>query len=307
MSDPTAIIGAGTGWTEVFLGGSREAEDELIRRRFAPEINRIQRDIARIDDTASINRAQHNKMVAGTKNAEFQVLTDIPEDLRVGLFQPGKKYAAHVRFSNASGFEQPDSARDLRGAAVRVIVENGKVHDFLITNAPFSHARDARQFMIIASAIARQGRPGVLWKLGAWRTVAGLVRIVRRLGWKEAMRVLRTIREQTSRPVASLATEQYWSRSPFAFGAVAAQRYVDPVRTPIEDGTVEWKEADAPFTTVGYLTIPSQELDAVGEADINNYAFNPWNTSSDDYRPLGSMNRARKLVYFASAKMRNEN
>lgn len=349
MSDRGVTNKAGTDWKEVFLGGSKEAEDEMIRRQFAPEINRIQSDIRRIGEQSKINRAQHGNMIAGIKNAQFEVLRDIPADLQVGLFQPGVKYTAHVRLSNASSIAQVDSARDLRGAAVRVIDDNGKNHDFLMTNAPFSHARDARQFMIISSAVVRQGGvPAALWKLRAWRTVAGLVRIAKRLGLKEAMRILRTIKEQTSRPVASVATEQYWSRAPFAFGAVAVkfmlkgsgplavavggpgegapnlraelvsrlragdvrfdfkvQRYIDAARTPIEDATVEWKEEDAPFITIARLVIPKQELDANSEADIDNYAFNPWNTGSDDYRPLGSMNRARKLVYSASAKLRS--
>jgi hypothetical protein len=84
------------------------------------------------------------------------------------------------------------------------------------------------------------------------------------------------------------------------------QRYVNADRTPIEDGTVEWKEADAPLVTIARLIIPAQELDASDEAEIDGYSFNPWNASLDDFRPLGSMNRARRLVYSASAKMRNE-
>lgn len=343
MSESRIIDKAGTNWKETFLGGSKEAEDEMIRQQFAPEINRIQSDIRRIGEQSKINRAQHGTMIAGTKNARFEVLSDIPEDLQVGLFQPGKKYTAHVRLSNASSIEQGDSARDLRGVAVRVIDDNGNNHDFLMTNAPFSHARDARQFMIISSSVVRQGGvPAALWKIRAWRTVAGLVRIAKRLGVKEANRILRTIKAQASRPVASVATEQYWSRAPFAFGAVAVkfmldphavaggetssnlraelvsrlregdvrfdfkvQRYIDAVRTPIEDATVEWKEEDAPFIAIAHLVIPRQELVGGVEADINDYAFNPWNTGSDDYRPLGSMNRARKEVYLASAKLRS--
>ena len=341
MIDVEAAGKAGTGWQEVYLGGSRAAEDEMIGQQFAPAINRIQRDIRRIEEQSKFKRAQHGSMIAGTKNARFEVLPDIPDDLQVGLFRPGKQYAAHVRFSNAASIEQAGSAPDLRGAAVRVIDDSGNEHDFLMTNAPFSHARDARQFMTIAAAVVRIGRPSALWKVRAWRTAAGLVRIGRRLGPKEAARVLRTIRAQTSRPVASLATERYWSRAPFAFGPVAVKfmldpaaaatgeaaadlreelvsrlrqgdvtfdfrvhRYVDPDKTPLEDGTVEWKASDAPFATIARLVIPRQDLDPAAEADIDGYAFNPWNGASDEYRPLGSMNRARRAVYSASANLR---
>src|SRR6185436_3015319 len=37
------------------------------------------------------------------------------------------------------------------------------------------------------------------------------------------------------------------------------QFYRDPRKTPIEDASVEWKEEDAPFVTVGRLTLPQQD------------------------------------------------
>jgi hypothetical protein len=40
--------------------------------------------------------------------------------------------------------------------------------------------------------------------------------------------------------------------------------------------------------------------------EIAAYEFSPWNTNLDEFRPLGSMNRARKLVYHASAKLRRQ-
>lgn len=342
VSEPGAARKAGTGWREVYFGGSKEAEEEMIRRQLAPEINRIQRDIRRLQGRSRFTRAQHAHMVAGTKYARFEVLPAIPDDLRTALFRPGKHYAAHVRFSNASSIEMPDAAPDLRGIAVRVLDDDGKHHDFLLTNAPFSHVRDARQFVVVLSAITRQGGPMALWKLRAWRMALGLVRIARRLGLRDALRITRTISSQTSRPVASLATEQYWSRAPFALGPVAVkfmldptaaaaggaspdlraelasrlrsrdvtfdfkvQRYVDDAKTPIEDATVEWKPEDSPLITIARLVIPMQELDPGSKAEVEQAAFNPWNGASDDYRPLGSMNRARKLVYYASAKLRS--
>ena len=334
---------AGTGWREVYLGGSKQAEDEMIRRKFAPAINRVQRDVRHLQGQGKFKRAQHGKMLAATKNARFEVLPGIPEDLQTGLFRSGKQYEAHVRLSNASSIEMPDSAPDLRGLAMRVFDDQGTAHDFLMTNAPFSHVRDAREFMLVLSAITRQAGPTALWKLQLWRMVVGVARIARRLGLRSALRVARTIRGQTYGPVTSLAAEQYWSRAPFAFGPVAVkfmldplaassggaapdlraelasrlragdvtfdfkvQRFVDEAKTPIEDATVEWKEEDSPLIPIARLVIPRQELDPASEANIERYQFNPWNAASDDYRPLGSMNRARGMVYGASAKLRSE-
>ena len=38
MSGQVVAERAGTGWQEVYLGGSKEAEDEMIRRQFAPDV-----------------------------------------------------------------------------------------------------------------------------------------------------------------------------------------------------------------------------------------------------------------------------
>jgi hypothetical protein len=80
------------------------------------------------------------------------------------------------------------------------------------------------------------------------------------------------------------------------------QLFVDEERTPIEDASREWKESIAPFRTLAQLIIPKQNLDDPLNADIERMAFDPWHT--EDHRPLGRMNRARRLVYPTSAKAR---
>src|SRR5690242_15785384 len=85
------------------------------------------------------------------------------------------------------------------------------------------------------------------------------------------------------------------------------QRFVDEVKTPIEDGTVEWEVAVSPFETIAQLVIPQQDLSTADaretETQVDNLEFNPWNTT-DDFRPLGNLNRARRTVYEASAAYR---
>ena len=159
--------------------------------------------------------------------------------------------------------------------------------------------------------------------------------------------MLQSLRQATSRPAASLASESYWSRAAFALGTTAvrftlaaasppdvpagrdadylreelaqrlrrgaltfpfqAQRFVDERVTPIEDGAVEWKTRDAPPETIADLFIPRQDLATPTarnvEASVDKLTFTPWN-SDPLIRPLGSLNRARKLVYEASAELR---
>src|SRR5207245_4003816 len=82
------------------------------------------------------------------------------------------------------------------------------------------------------------------------------------------------------------------------------QRFVDEAKTPIEDTAVEWTEAASPPVRVAVLTIrkpQSGAAQAIAEARaIDQLAFNPWNTT-DEFKPLGNLTRARKAVYDAGA------
>jgi hypothetical protein len=85
------------------------------------------------------------------------------------------------------------------------------------------------------------------------------------------------------------------------------QPFVDEARTPIEDGTAQWKEQDSPPIPIAELVIPQQDLRSpeasAAEALVEAMELSPWNTT-DQFRPLGSLNRARKAVYKASAEFR---
>ena len=341
---PWRDVPPGTGWWESYLGGYPAAEAEKIRA-FATQITEVQENLRRRAHAPVATRAFHAKIHAGVTNAQFEIAAGIPEDLRTDFLRPGTAYPAAVRFSNASGTAQPDAKPDLRGLAVRVTAPGDAAQDFLATNAPASHARDAYQFMVAARAASSR------WK------VLALPRLLAGLGPFETVRLLGVV-ARSSRTIASMATETYWSRSPFAVGPVAVkflfrpaanpasrqspssggaddaagqgdtylrddlvarlrqgpivfdfcvQRYLNPQRTPIEDGSTLWRDSDAPPVAIARLTIPQQDLaspEAVAATEaVNTFAFNPWNMAGG-FRPLGSLNRARKAVYVASAEHR---
>jgi hypothetical protein len=85
------------------------------------------------------------------------------------------------------------------------------------------------------------------------------------------------------------------------------QFYVDDERTPIEDTSIPWKPENAPFVKVARLRIPSCNLDDPlirARSDvIDQYSFSPWHTI-EEHRPLGSVMRARRIAYQASATLR---
>src|SRR6185369_6443662 len=77
--------------------------------------------------------------------------------------------------------------------------------------------------------------------------------------------------------------------------------------TPIEDTAVEWTEKASPVVKIADLAI-SKPATGIAEAFTNTrlideMAFNPWNTT-DEFRPLGNLNRARKAVYDAGSAQR---
>ena len=77
------------------------------------------------------------------------------------------------------------------------------------------------------------------------------------------------------------------------------QLFVDEKRTPIEEAYIEWKESDSPPIAIATLVLPKQDFEPALQTEMENMAFNPWNTR--DYTPLGLINLARKKVYDTSA------
>ena len=322
----------GTRWKEEFLDygtpeldGTREKEDAMFDK-LAIKINEIQKFFGEKENKAKILRGQHAKTHLSTDKAKFHVSPDLHENLQIGFLKPGAIYPATVRFSNAdSVIRKSDLSFDLRGVAIKVFPSTGRPHDFLVANAPITHTVDVRDLMIFAEIVAKRS-------LGPAKELEG-----------DKTDIVKILVKQIV-PINSLATEEYWSRAPMAFGEYAVkyklapkaedsvhtftrdlrkelkerllegdvlfdlqvQLYKNKDDTPIEDTSKEWK---TPWTKIGELVISSQDIDAESarekEKEINKMAFTPWNTNSDEFRPIGNMNRGRKKVYEASAKLRN--
>jgi hypothetical protein len=85
------------------------------------------------------------------------------------------------------------------------------------------------------------------------------------------------------------------------------QRQVDGRVTPVEDPTIEWTEEESSWVQGATLRIAagdpfsSHERMALGEV----LSFNPWHCLPE-HRPLGGINRIRKLVYSSLAALRWE-
>ena len=319
-------------WRETYLGGSPEAERRIFEQ-LAVKIMQTQLTNRKASGGGPITAGFQAKGLFATADAELRFL-DLPADLRVGFAQPGAVYRTAIRFSNAEGRILSDHEADLRGAALRVTVSPDEHHDLLMTSAPVSHARDARQFTEVATATAG----------GGVRRYLGLVKLAFALGPGETIRIVRNLTGGRSK-INSLANVSFWSRIPIAWGETVAlqyllrpapdtpaagappagdpdflgheltgrltrgdvrfelcvQRFRDPRSTPIEDAAVDWRSPSAPPEPIAILTVRAGATD---DPAVHGLRFNPWNTTAD-FRPLGNLNRVRKVAYDASAAHRD--
>jgi hypothetical protein len=74
---------------------------------------------------------------------------------------------------------------------------------------------------------------------------------------------------------------------------------------PIEDAAVRWPEEKSPFVAVARVRLTRQQVwsDSESPAEEDRLFFNPWHCIAA-HRPVGSIMRARRVAYEASAKFR---
>ncbi len=79
----------------------------------------------------------------------------------------------------------------------------------------------------------------------------------------------------------------------------------DLEKMPIEDASVVWPEALSPYLPVGRLLVEAQaSWSADAESSEDQLAFAPWHALAA-HRPLGNLNRARRVVMAASREFRS--
>jgi hypothetical protein len=84
------------------------------------------------------------------------------------------------------------------------------------------------------------------------------------------------------------------------------QVQVHPQRMPIEDPRVVWSEVESPFVKVADVHIAPQTFDTPAQHEFgDNLSFNPWRCLPE-HRPLGGLNRARRMIYEEMSRFRHE-
>jgi len=258
-------------------------------------------------------------------DAQFTIVSGLPRELKVGLFEQPRSYSAWIRFANAASAS--DREKDLRGMSIKVRGVRGDnltagcdEQDFVLNSHPVMMVPGPREFLDLLRAV----------EAGGWRRVRYF------LTHPRAARIAIAARQHP----ASQLDIAYWSTTPYLFGEGRAVKYIvkpvlraraarrpvltdtylrdamrerlavdeaafdffvqfrtNPRTMPIEDASVEWKERDSPYVRVAEVRIPRQAIDAPGrEQACERTSFNPWHALAA-HRPLGGMNRVRRTVY----------
>ncbi|OPZ58986.1 MAG: hypothetical protein BWY87_01213 [Deltaproteobacteria bacterium ADurb.Bin510] len=267
---------------------------------------------------------------------------NVPDSLRQGLFAEPRRYPAWVRVSSASGAIQPDSVKDLRGLAIKVMgvmgpryaVNNDELatQDFLLLSYPTLPLGTVRLFhdavyystryspLVFGLRLALTGRFDILKDLAGARQHQTSPLDIRYWSTTPYLcgpdQVVKYALVPTSSYRSSLPdklTDDYLSSnmqkhlsSQAASFDFLVQRRTKSASQPVEDAGVEWREADSPFIKVASLRIPVQEFRTAERAALaEDLSFSPAH-SLMVHRPIGGLNRARVAIYRALSEFRHQ-
>ena len=285
-------------------------------------------NVARVERCDGVaRRAQHPKH-HGCVAARFHVQSDLPEDLRVGLFAKGGTYEALVRFSNGRAADDRDA--DAHGMAIKVLgaSDKGEVQDFVLVDSETFFTGDPAAYMLVNRAVLARSR------------------LTRWLSWLRLLfrpRLLLRLRAFVGKRPSSPLAISYFSSVPYGLGgrfvkyaafprqtlegaptgpdglaealaraleareawfdfALDIQR--DPVSQPLDDPTVNWRAGGAERAMVASIEIPAQRVEPAASL-AENLSFSPWHALAE-HRPAGTMNEARRAVYDATVLRRHQ-
>lgn len=263
--------------------------------------------------------------------AKFTVVDGIAAAQKFGVFAAPKTYPAIIRFSNSDGVPQADSIGDARGMAIKVIGVGGdkvleeeasaQTQDFITVDHPVFFVRNAADYVEIF-----KGRPAFLaahpHEKAIFEAIAAKPAPQNPLSLRYFSMTPYQVGEKAVKfsvaPCAGQVNDGPLSNADNYLAEVLdaqlAQRgscfdffiqtQQNATETPVEDPTIEWTEAAAPPVKVATIEIPPQSIDSDEQtAFCENLSYTPWHGG---FRPLGGINRIRKVVYTTISKLRHE-
>ncbi|PHS33458.1 MAG: catalase [Methylophaga sp.] len=291
-------------------------------------------DVITFFQTDKAHRGAHAKGHACVK-AYFDINDNINPDLQQGIFkQADTSYKTWIRFSNGTPKIANDAEKDSRGIAIKLlnVVEQGQTQEFLLHNSPAFFSTNLDDYNDLVESEDKlqyflKGYNPFNWRL------------------RELSNVLNTLSPPPYSPIweeyfSNTAYKlgphnvKYKVQSCQPFNQISEQDQTDPdflqktlatelenggaclqfmvqlqdanKHMPIEDPSVLWKESDSPYIAIATITIPQQQFDTAEQQQFcENLSFSPWNALAE-HKPIGALNRVRKMVYQASSLYRHQ-
>jgi catalase len=216
-----------TAWVAWQHSGPVSAEELIPDGESAMTQDIIQTAVRIVDqhrESTRYLRDAHAK-AHGCVKAEVQVLPDLADELRQGVFnEPGKTWQATMRLSNGNAYPQFDSIRDARGMAIKLLDVPGKQllsdrqghseQDFVMFNHPNFFVSDVAEYRqnVAAQADGKKAMaffPG--WDPRTWQV-------------RHLFIALATLSPAPASPTQTT----YFSVSPYKFGEANAKFRVAP-------------------------------------------------------------------------------
>lgn len=281
----------------------------------------------------------------GCVHAEFRVETEVAASLAHGVFHPGASYKAWIRFSNGNGDpDRADIKGDARGMAIKLTGVHGEkilaserdatTQDFILINHPTFFADDPARYakliergtsknpFVAATAPLALGWKGLMiaQKIAAKRIASPLeTRYWSTVPFRLGTGPDRQAVKYSVRPCFPSASAIPANPGPnylreamaetLRVGDACFDFLIQPraaATMSVEDSRTEWTEAEAPFLKIATILIPRQTFNSPMQDEFcENLSFTPWH-SLPEHRPLGGVNRVRRVVYESISLLRHQ-
>lgn len=326
---------------DTVLGEKLQPNEDVLAQNIAQV---IEKSIREQYTAGNALRDAHPK-AHGCVRAEFHVSKNIPAQFAKGVFIPDQSYQAWIRFSNASNdASSADIDKDARGIAIKLlgvsgtkILESEKqatTQDFIMINHPVFFANDAKRYLSFINDVNSHnmirklhipfalGFKGTMNALGARNSQIANPLYARYWSMVPYQLGLGNDRQAVKYSVrACSVTANNLPKNPshdFLREALkntlqqtdACMEFLIQPRTSsqmlVEDSMTEWDEKAAPFYQVATIHIPKQNFDTPEQNKFcENLSFTPWH-ALPAHKPLGAVNRMRKVIYENISRVRHD-
>lgn len=326
---------------DTVLGEKLQPNEDVLAQNIAQV---IEKSIHEQYTAGNALRDAHPK-AHGCVRAEFHVSKNIPAQFAEGIFIPDQSYQAWIRFSNASNdASSADIDKDARGIAIKLLGVSGEkilesekqatTQDFIMINHPVFFANDAKRYLSFINDVNSHnmirklhipfalGFKGTMNALGARNSQIANPLYARYWSMVPYQLGLGNDRQAVKYSVrACSVTANNLPKNPshdFLRDALkntlqntdACMEFLIQPRTSsqmlVEDSMTEWDEKAAPFYQVATIHIPKQNFDTPEQNKFcENLSFTPWH-ALPAHKPLGAVNRMRKIIYENISRVRHD-